>query len=332
MFAQTIRTLFELGTVGGLTDGQLLEQFASCRDEAGETAFAALVARHGPMVLWVCRGLLGNADDADDAFQATFLVLAKRARSIRNPELLGNWLYGVARKTAQKSKARRARWRKRAEREASMSSVAVDNGRAELEPIKGEESAALHEEVDRLPERLRVPIVLCYLEGLTHAEAARRLRWPIGTVRSRMARARGLLRTRLARRGLAYAALIAAIETPRAALADVPHALAERTVRSALRWVAGSAPGIVSAPVASLASDVLEAVSVGGLKRTAAGLLAAFCLAAGAGMIAVRESQDQPPRKGSNATAAPAAPGRNPSATVLETRRSLPPTHRQRCP
>ncbi len=312
MFAQTIRTLFEVGTVGGLTDGQLLEQFSSRQDEAGEAAFAALVARHGPMVLCVCRGLLGNAHDADDAFQATFLVLAKRARSIRDPELLGNWLYGVARKTAQKSKARRARWKKRAEREASMSSVAVDNGRAELEPIKGEESAALHEEVDRLPERLRVPIVLCYLEGLTHAEAARRLRWPIGTVRSRMARARGLLRTRLARRGLAYGALVAAIESPRAVLADVPRALAERTVRSALGWAAGSAPGIVSGPVASLASEVLEAVSMGGLKRTAAALLAAGCLAAGAGMIAVSASQDQPPRKGSTAKAAPGAPQQEP--------------------
>ena len=152
-----------------------------------------------------------------------------------------------------------------------MSSVAVENGRAELEPIKGEESAALHEEVDRLPERLRIPIVLCYLEGLSHAEAARRLRWPIGTVRSRMARARGLLRTRLARRGLAYSALIAAIESPRLALAEVPHALAERTLRSALRWAAGSAPGLVSVPVASLASEVLEAVILGGLKRTRGG-------------------------------------------------------------
>ena len=97
-----------------------------------------------------------------------------------------------------------------------MSSIAVVNGPAELESVQREETAMLHEEVDRLPQSLRTPIVLCYLEGLTHGEAARRLRWPIGTVRSRMARARGLLRARLTRRGLAYAAIVAAIESPRA--------------------------------------------------------------------------------------------------------------------
>ncbi len=216
MFAQTIRTLFEVGTAGVLTDGQLLEQFASRADESAEAAFAALVARHGPMVWCVCRGVLGDAHDAEDAFQATFLVLAKRAGSIRDPDLLGNWLYGVARRTAQKAKARRARWMGRTEGDANMSSIAGDTVLAELRPIQREESAALHEEVDRLPHRLRVPIVLCYLEGLTHAEAARRLRWPIGTVRSRMARARGLLKSRLVRRGLAYAGFAIASETTRA--------------------------------------------------------------------------------------------------------------------
>ena len=174
MFAQTIRTLFEVGTAGMLTDGQLLERFSSRPDESAEAAFAALVARHGPMVLCVCRGVLGDAHDAEDAFQATFLVLAKRAGSIRDPDLLGNWLYGVARRSAQKAKARRARCMCRNEGDATMSSIAGDTVLAELRPIQGEESAALHEEVDRLPHRLRVPIVLCYLEGLTHAEAARR--------------------------------------------------------------------------------------------------------------------------------------------------------------
>ena len=307
MFAQTIRTLFEVGTVGGLTDGQLLEQFASRNDEAGETAFAALVARHGPMVLYVCRSLLGDAHDAEDAFQATFLVLAKRARSIREPELLGNWLYGVARKTAHKSKARRARWGKRTERGASMSSIAIDNGRAELGPIQGEEATALHEEVDRLPHRLRVPIVLCYLEGLTHAEAASRLRWPIGTVRSRMARARGLLRTRLTRRGLAYAAVAIASERSRSVMAEVPRALAERTTRSAIGFAASAAPGLVSTSVATLAAEVLESAFVGQLTRIAATLLAAACVAAGAGMITARASKAQPSSKQTNATETTAA-------------------------
>ena len=146
------------------------------------------------MVLSVCEGLLGDAHDAEDAFQAAFLILAKKARSIRDPDLLGNWLHGVARRTAQKAKARRARWRVRAGREEAMCSIAVADGPAEIESVRREETAMLHEEVDRLPESLRAPIVLCYLEGLTHGEAACRLRWPIGTVRSRMARARGLLR------------------------------------------------------------------------------------------------------------------------------------------
>ena len=266
MLAQTIRTLFEVGTVAALSDGQLLDRFASAQDEAGEAAFAALVARHGPMVLSVCRGVLGTTHDAEDAFQATFLVLAKKARLIRDPDLLGNWLYGVARRTAQKSKARQARTRLRTQREAAMSSIAVENGLAELRPIQGEETAALHEELDRLPHALRVPIVLCYLEGLTHAEAARRLRWPVGTVRSRMARARGLLRSRLTRRGLAYAGVAIGSETSRAVMADVPRALTERTTRSAIALAAGTWPGFVSTSVAALTTEVLRAAFVGQLE------------------------------------------------------------------
>jgi RNA polymerase sigma factor (sigma-70 family) len=307
MFAQTIRTLFEVGTVGSLTDGQLLEQFTSRKDESAEAAFAALVARHGPMVLLLCRGVLSDAHDAEDAFQATFLVLAKKARSIRDPDLLGNWLYGVARRTAQKAKARRAERTGRTEREASMSSIAGCTIPAELGPIQCEESAVLHEEVDRLPHRLRVPIVLCYLEGLTHSEAARRLRWPIGTVRSRMARARGLLRTRLTRRGLAYAGVAIASERSRAAMAEVPHALAARATRSAFGLAAGAASGLVPTPVATLMTDVLKAMFTSQLKRAAASLLAAACLAAGVGMIAARASQAQPSNKQSTALATHAA-------------------------
>ncbi len=129
-FTQAIHVLFEVGTLGGLTDGQLLEQFAARKTEA---AFAALLARHGPMVLSVCEGLLDDTHDAEDAFQATFLILAKKSRSIRDPDLLSNWLYGVARRTAQKAKARRARWRGREAGEGAMSSVAVGDGLVELE-------------------------------------------------------------------------------------------------------------------------------------------------------------------------------------------------------
>jgi RNA polymerase sigma factor (sigma-70 family) len=304
VLTQAIHTLFEVGTVGGMTDGQLLEQFAARKTEA---AFVALVARHGPMVLSVCVGLLGDAHDAEDAFQATFLILAKKSSSIRDPNLLGNWLYGVARRTAQKAKARRARWRGRAGAEGAMSSVAVVNGLAELEPVHREETAALHEEVDRLPQSLRAPIVLCYLEGLTHDEAARRLRWPIGTVRSRMARARGLLRARLIRRGLAYVAIAAAIESPRAVMAEVPHALANATARSAIALATGTVSGLVSTPVGTLMEEVLKSMFITQLKRIVAAAVAAAWIATGAAFIAVGALQPQPSSAHGRGKAAQAA-------------------------
>jgi RNA polymerase sigma factor (sigma-70 family) len=307
VLSHEIRILFEMGTVGGMTDGQLLEQFAARPDKTGEAAFAMLVARHGPMVLGVCRGLLGDAHDAEDSFQAAFLVLARKARSIRNPDLLGTWLYGVARRTAQKAKARRARRKDRADGEGDMSSVALAENRAELEPMLREQNSVLHQEVDRLPQSLRAPIVLCYLEGLTHDEAAHRLRWPIGTVRCRMARARSLLRSRLTRRGLAYAALAAALDSPRAVMAEVPHTLAEQTARSAIRLAAGAAPGLVSTPVATLMEEVVKAMLMNQLKRTTTAVLAAACLATGAGVIAVRASQHRPSRPHENSSAAQTA-------------------------
>jgi RNA polymerase sigma factor (sigma-70 family) len=291
---QAIRILFEVGTFGGLSDGQLLEQFATRRDEIGESAFAALMARHGPMVLSVCGGLLGDAHDAEEAFQATFLILAKKSRSIRDSELLGNWLFGVARRTAQKAKARRARWRGRVESEGTMSSIAVVSGLAELESVQREETVALHEEVERLPPNLRTPIVLCYLEGLTHDEAARRLRWPTGTVCSRMARARVLLRSRLTRRGVAYAALAAALEAPRAATAEVPQSLADTTAQAATQLASGAVSELVSMPVASLMNAVLKAMFMSQLKRGVATVFAAGCIAVGAGIIAAGASQLAP--------------------------------------
>jgi RNA polymerase sigma factor (sigma-70 family) len=309
VLTQAIHTLFEVGTVGGMTDGQLLEQFAARKTEA---AFAALVARHGPMVLSVCVGLLGDAHDAEDAFQATFLILAKKSSLIRDPNLLGNWLYGVARRTAQKAKARRARWQGCAGVEGPMSSVAVVNGLVELEPVHREETAALHEEVDRLPQNLRAPIVLCYFEGLTHNEAARRLRWPIGTVRSRMARARDLLRARLIRRGLAYAAIAAAIESPRAVMAEVPHALANATARSAIALATGTVSGLVSTPVGTLMEEVLSTMFMTQLKRVVATALAAACIAAGAGLIAVAALQPQPSSGHGGANAATGKPVKEP--------------------
>ena len=207
------------------TDADLLKRFIDSREEA---AFAALVHRHGPMVLSVCRRLVQNAADADDAFQATFLVLVRRAASIGKPQLLGNWLYGVAHRVAARSRAQAAR------RPAS--------GMSEVEMIaanpyrEGSEwSPLLHEELNRLPDKYRAPMVLCYLQGKTNQEAAELLSWPVGTVKGRLTRAREILRKRLTRRGVILSsALLTAALAPGVGSASVPAALADATVRAAL--------------------------------------------------------------------------------------------------
>ncbi|HLW64096.1 MAG TPA: sigma-70 family RNA polymerase sigma factor [Gemmataceae bacterium] len=179
--------------VAELTDAELLERFTRARDER---AFALLVERHGPLVWSVCRRILGSAQDAEDAFQATFLVLVRRADSLQNPELLGSWLYGVASRTARKARAQAGR-RQRQERQATP--VAT-----ETEPTNDlawrELRQALDEELEKLPEKYRLPLVLCYLQGLTNEEAARRLRWPSGSMSYRLARGREMLRERMERR------------------------------------------------------------------------------------------------------------------------------------
>src|SRR5438874_5571273 len=182
-----IQALLDAGTSCGLSDGQLLERFLARRDEVSELAFTVLVERHGPMVLGVCRRFLVDPHDAEDAFQATFLVLVRKAGSIRVDGSVGRWLFGVARRVAARARAdvRRRRGRERAgldrlEVEADdWSLAAVD--RAELRAI-------LAEELGRLPARFQAPVILCDVEGSSHEEAARRLGWPIGTVKSRLSR------------------------------------------------------------------------------------------------------------------------------------------------
>jgi RNA polymerase sigma-70 factor (ECF subfamily) len=170
-------------------DGELLERFRLRRDEA---SFAALVRRHGPMVLGVCSRILGNAHDAEDAFQVTFLVLAKKAGSLARPDLLANWLYGVAYRTARKARGRALRQGEH-ERQAEVMARAQPDPQ---EPAR-ELREVLDEELNRLPEKYRAPLVLCYLEGKTNEEAARQLGWPVGSMSARLARGRGLLRARL---------------------------------------------------------------------------------------------------------------------------------------
>jgi RNA polymerase sigma factor (sigma-70 family) len=232
------------------TDTELLQRYLADREEA---AFEALVQRHGPMVLSVCRYVVQNSDDAEDAFQATFLVLVRRAASIRKPELLGNWLYGVAHRVATRARVQAARRRAQEKRGVEMIAVELPAEVNELRPV-------LHEELNRLPEKYRAPIVLCYLQGQTNEQAARLLAWPIGTVKGRLTRARELLRKRLTRRGVTLTAgVLAGALAPCATSTAVPVALVNSTVRSAMLIAAGPvATAGVSLPVAALTKGVLQ--------------------------------------------------------------------------
>jgi RNA polymerase sigma factor (sigma-70 family) len=231
---------------GARRDGELLAAFVARRDEG---AFATLLERHGPLVLGVCRQVLGDAHDAEDAFQATFLVLARKAASVRGHESLAAWLHRVAvnvSRTARLSAARRRAHERQAVPRAR-AVPAADEAVRDWQPI-------LHEEVARLPHKYRVPVVLCYLEGKTHGEAARQLGWPLGTVKGRLARARDLLRTRLARRGVALtAAGLTALLGESAATATVPPALLGLTLRAAMTFAAGGAMAGAAVPAGALA-------------------------------------------------------------------------------
>ncbi len=195
-----LTALFREGTLSSKSDSELLEQFITARsdrDDQAELAFSALLQRHGAMVLRICRSVLGDDHQAEDAYQATFLVLASRARSIRRRVSLASWLYGVALRVARTERSRAARRKRHERRHAEM--ISESTART---PHCDEAARALHEEIGLLPERYRSAVVLCHLEGLTHEAAALRLGRPVGTVHSRLATARERLRARLIRRGL----------------------------------------------------------------------------------------------------------------------------------
>ena len=259
---------------GTTTDGQLLALFL----RGDQAAFAELVRRHGPMVLGVCRRVLAHAQDAEDAFQATFLVLARRAGAVVPRELVGNWLYGVACRVARKAKAVADRRRARERQVAEMPEPPATEGDVwpDLRPL-------LDGELERLPEKYRVPVVLCDLEGATHQEAARQLGWPAGTVSTRLSRARGLLARRLARRGLLLSGVgLALALAGRRATAAVPDPLRESAARAATSFAAGRARGgDVPAGAAALAEGVLRAMLFAKLRVALAVLLALAALGAG---------------------------------------------------
>ncbi len=272
-----VGTLLGLGAIGDRTDGQLLERFATDRGEAAGLAFAAIVERHGPVVLRACRAILRDEHEAHDAFQATFLVLVKKARSLWVRDSLGPWLHQVACRAARYARSARARRRDHERRAAAMTpDRAADVG------DRDDLAEAMHEEVGRLPARYRDAIVLCDLGGGTHEAAARHLGCPVGTVKSRLARGRALLRSRLARRGLAPSAGLLAAESAGAAM-SMPPGLLDATTRAAVA-LAGRAPmvGVVSAGVAGLVGELSRSLLMGRWKWIAASMAAVGLVAGGA--------------------------------------------------
>ena len=251
-----IRTLLRAGALGSLTDGQLLDHYLSPDGLCSEMAFAALVERHGPMILGVCRRLLTDAHVAEDAFQATFLVLAQRAKSVRNQDSLGGWLHRVARRIALRLRSTHAR-RLAREQTGNHLEVAVRYvDRVEHEELR----SVIDQEIDRLAESHRLPVVLCCLEGISHEEAAQRLRWPLGTVKSRLARARKRLQERLVRKGFAPSAALSAAGTGslagEASAAAVPPALVDATAKAAAAVATGvSLAGMVPASLSALVQE-----------------------------------------------------------------------------
>ncbi len=271
LFHPVLRHVYTLAAphAAGSGDAELLARFAARRDEG---AFALLVRRHGPMVLAVCRRVLRDADAADDAFQATFLVLARKAGSLARPELLGHWLYRVAVRTAGRLRARLAR-RQRPLRELTYEPAvtpADDLVRRELRGV-------LDDAVDRLPEKYRRPVVLCYLQGLTNAEAARLLGCPAGTVVTWLARGRRRLRAELRRRGVTLP--VGAAVT----LLGAREALAAETVGHTARLTTGGVAG----HVAMLADGVVRGLLLARVKTAALALLLVG-LALGGGTVAAR--------------------------------------------
>jgi RNA polymerase sigma factor (sigma-70 family) len=267
---------------GDLTDRHLLDRFVRSQDQA---AFAALVERHGPMVLAVCQRLLHDVHEAEDAFQATFLVLAHKACSIGRLESLGPWLHGVAYRAA--ARARQAARHRARQREAA----AMPDGDPAVELMGHELRQVLDEELGRLAEKYRAPLVLFYFEGKTTEEVARQLGCPKGTVLSRLARGRDRLRKRLVRRGVAPSA---GVLMAKAVPAAVPAPLATETVKAAVLTAAGQAAGTIPASVAALTKGEFRAMVLSKLKVVAAVVLAVTAAVVGTVVWARQAPADKP--------------------------------------
>jgi RNA polymerase sigma factor (sigma-70 family) len=302
-----VPTLSNPNAAAKSSDVELLRQFLSRTGEQAEAAFATLVERHGPMVDRVCRDILGNRHEAQDVAQAVFLVLARKARSVRKPESLGPWLHGVSLRVARRARSDAARQKVAERRKAEIMRLS-DHTECRSEPMDYSE---LHEEIDRLPAKYRQPIILCYMQGRTQPQAAQLLGWPLGTVQIRLHRGRERLRSRLTR---ARASLIAAngceLTTAIPLATSVPRPdWTETTARAAVRFAAGKpTAGLVAQPVTSLASSVLTAMLVDSLKVVAALAITSLFAAVGltfAAVTMIEAQNDLPLNEPKKVTAAP---------------------------
>jgi RNA polymerase sigma factor (sigma-70 family) len=293
-----VRYLEHLTGAGALSGEVLLRRYAERGDEA---AFTALVQRYGPLVLSVCRRVLRQAQDAEDAFQATFLVLARKASTIRKVPSLSSWLYGVAYRLALKARASAARRKVRERRAAGPASAAPQE-----EVLYRELRSVLDDEVQRLPWKYRAPLILCCLEGRSFEETVRQLGWPRGTVAVRLARGKERLRARLARRGLTLsAALLTHLLARSLASAALPASLLRATARAAVSFARGKTAGAGAAGrPAVMAKAILPGKLAPNLVLVPVAVLTLAVLTAGAVLVAHRPT----------GSGTPAAPGPGPSS------------------
>jgi RNA polymerase sigma factor (sigma-70 family) len=279
-----------LGAVGDFSDRQLLERFASGEGELAELAFTALVERHGPMVLRVCTSILHNPHDAQDAFQATLLVLLRKSPGLWAQDSLGPWLHRVARRIAARAQ-RSTRRRRELERRAAEARTAV------FTTVEHDASwSTLHEEIDRLPEKLRVLVVLCHLEGQSQELAAKTLSLPLGTIKSRLHQARSLLRRRLSQRGVRFSPGLLTVEPVIRAAKGLHSLPAHESMAAALaRAVSNRADAtrLVSARVIQLFEEALKTMFLNRMKRGALMALVAGSLALGAAGVFARQDRPQ---------------------------------------
>jgi RNA polymerase sigma factor (sigma-70 family) len=279
-----IDRLFQGGSVTGLDEGQLLERFVADRDES---TLEALIDRHGPMVLGVCRRVLANPADVDDAFQATFLILVRKARALRDAHRLGSWLHRVAYRVAVRARADAVR-RRSLEQQGARPECAAEAQAPDRQAAQAELRAVVDQEIGRLSAIHRAAVVLCDLEGRSQQDAAQLLGWSEGALRGRLARARQKLRHRLERRGVAPAVLpVGAALFSDAAMLRVPPALVGATTRASVATLlagraAPSATIVISASVSALVQGVIRAMTLSKVK-----MLATACLLAAVGLLAV---------------------------------------------